>query len=98
MKRIPQSTETLRLFRQNPYGYDLVLTDTNMPNLSGDNLAVELMKIRHDIPVILCTGYSKKVTDESAREIGVKAFIYKPIVKAQLATTVRKILDEARVV
>jgi PAS domain S-box-containing protein len=91
------STETLRLFRQNPYDYDLVLTDTNMPNLSGDNLAIELMRIRPDIPVILCTGYSKKVTDDLAREIGLKAFIYKPIVKEQLATTVRAILDEAKV-
>lgn len=92
------STETLRLFKQNPYDYDLVLTDTNMPNLSGDNLAVELMKIRPDIPVILCTGYSKKVTDESVREKGVKALIYKPIVKEQLASTIREILDGAKVV
>jgi len=54
------------------------------------------MKIRPDIPVILCTGYNKKISDESASEMGIKAFVYKPIVKADLAKTVRKVLDEAK--
>jgi len=66
-----------------------------MPNMTGDKLAIELMKIRPDIPVIICTGYSKKISDESASEMGIKAFVYKPIVKADLAKTVRKVLDEA---
>jgi CheY-like chemotaxis protein len=67
-----------------------------MPNLTGDKLAIELMKIRSDIPVILCTGYSKKISDELASEIGIKAFAYKPMVKADLAKTVRKVLDETK--
>jgi two-component system cell cycle sensor histidine kinase/response regulator CckA len=67
-----------------------------MPNMTGDKLAVELMKVRPDIPVILCTGYSKKISDEKASEIGIKAFAYKPMVKADLAKTVRKVLDEAK--
>ena len=66
-----------------------------MPNMTGNELAIELMKIRPDISVILCTGYSKKISDESASEMGIKAFVYKPIVKADLAKTVRKVLDEA---
>jgi hypothetical protein len=57
----------------------------------GDKLAVELMKIRLNIPVILCTGYSKKISDDS-----VTAIAYKPIVKADLAKMVRKVLDEAK--
>jgi hypothetical protein len=57
----------------------------------GDKLAVELMKIRPNIPVILCTGYSKKISDDS-----VTAIAYKPIVKADLAKMVRKVLDEAK--
>jgi CheY-like chemotaxis protein len=61
-----------------------------MPNMTGDKMAVELMKVRPDIPVILCTGYSKKISDEIAAEIGIKAFAYKPVVKADLAKTVRK--------
>lgn len=67
-----------------------------MPNLTGDKLAVELMKIRPDIPVILCTGYSNKISDEIASKIGIKAVAYKPMVKTDLAKTVRNVLDEAK--
>ena len=88
------SIEALALFRESPNDFDLVVTDMTMPNLTGDRLAVELMKIRHDIPVILCTGYSRKISDEAAREIGIKAFAYKPMVKADLAKTVRKVIDD----
>ncbi len=66
-----------------------------MPNMTGNELAIELMKIRPDISVILCTGYSKRISDETASEMGIKAFVYKPIIKADLAKTVRKVLDEA---
>ncbi len=90
------SVEALELFRQKTNDFDLVITDMTMPNITGDKLAVELMKIRRDIPVILCTGYSKKFSDENAGEIGIKAFAYKPIVKADLAKTIRKVLDEAK--
>jgi len=90
------SIEALELFRSKPNDFDLVITDMTMPNMTGDRLAIELMKIRPDIPVILCTGYSKRISDETASEIGVKAFIYKPIVNADLAKTVRKVLDNAK--
>jgi two-component system cell cycle sensor histidine kinase/response regulator CckA len=56
---------------------------------------VELMAIRPDIPVILCTGYSKMISAQSAAEIGIKAFAHKPIVKAELARIVRKVLEDA---
>ena len=90
------SIEALTLFQAKPNDFDMVVTDMTMPNMTGDTLAVELMKIRADIPVILCTGYSKKISDETASEIGIKAFAYKPLVKADLAKTVRKVLDEAK--
>ena len=90
------SVEALELFRAKPNEFDLVISDMTMPNMTGDVLAVELMTIRPDLPVILCTGYSKKISDENAAEIGIKAFAYKPIVKADLARTVRKVLDEAK--
>jgi PAS domain S-box-containing protein len=90
------SIEALELFQAKPNDFDLVISDMTMPNLTGDKLAIELMKIRQDIPVILCTGYSKKISDEIASEIGIKAFAYKPVVKADLAKTVRKVLDEAK--
>ena len=61
-----------------------------------DKLAIELMKIRPDIPVVLCTGYSKNMSEETSKKIGIKAFAYKTIVKTDLAKTVRKVLNEAR--
>jgi PAS domain S-box-containing protein len=90
------SVEAFELFRSKPNDFDVVITDMTMPNMTGDELASELMAIRPDIPVILCTGYSKKISDENAADIGIKAFAYKPVVKADLAKTVRKVLDEAR--
>jgi nitrogen-specific signal transduction histidine kinase/ActR/RegA family two-component response regulator len=90
------SLEAMELFRAKPSEFDLVITDMTMPDLTGDKLAVELMKIRPDIPIILCTGYSKKISDETASEIGIKAFAYKPVVKADLAKTVRKVLERAK--
>ena len=88
------SIEALELFRTKPDDFDLVITDMTMPNMTGDKLAVEMMKIRPDIPVIICTGFSKKISDDSIATIGIKAFAYKPIVKADLAKTVRKVLDD----
>lgn len=90
------SLEALELFRAKPNDFDLVITDMTMPNMPGDKLATELIKIRPDIPVILCTGYSKKISDNTAKEIGIKAFACKPIVKADLARTVRKVPDAGR--
>jgi signal transduction histidine kinase/ActR/RegA family two-component response regulator len=86
------SMEALEMFRAEPDDFDLVISDVTMPDMTGDELAIEMMKIRPDIPVILCTGYSKKISDESAAHIGIKAFAYKPIVKADLAKTIRKVL------
>jgi two-component system cell cycle sensor histidine kinase/response regulator CckA len=90
------SLEALELFRLKPHDFDLVITDMTMPNLTGDKFAVELMKIRSDMPIILCTGYSNKISDETALKIGIKAFAYKPMAKADLAKTVRKVLDDAK--
>lgn len=89
------SVEAIELFRSKSNDFDLIITDMTMPNMTGDELAVELMDIRPDIPVILCSGYSKKISDNMAEEIGIKAFVYKPIVKSDLAKIVRKVLDEA---
>ena len=88
------SVEALGLFRSRPDDFDLVITDMTMPNKTGDKLAAELMLIRPDIPIILCTGYSKKISDDRAAGIGINAFVYKPVAKADLALTVRKVLDD----
>ena len=89
------SIEALELFRVKPHGFDLVITDMTMPNMTGDNLAAELMSIRPDTPVVLCTGYSERISEERAKGIGIRAFLMKPIVKRRMAETVRRVLDNA---
>ncbi|THB78481.1 MAG: PAS domain S-box protein [Desulfobulbaceae bacterium] len=93
---ITSSIEALELFKSNPYDFDLVISDVTMPKMTGDKMAAEMMSVRADIPVILCTGYSARVSDLNAAELGIKALATKPIVKAELAKTVRKVLDEAK--
>ncbi|MDL1958493.1 MAG: response regulator, partial [Deltaproteobacteria bacterium] len=62
-------------------------------NMMGDKLARELMKIRPDIPIIICTGYSERITEKKAKRVGIKAFVMKPIIMRDLANTLRKVLD-----
>ena len=63
--------------------------------MTGDKLSEELMKIRSDIPIILCTGNSNRISAEKASQIGIRAFTYKPILRSDLAKTIRKVLDGA---
>ena len=69
------------------------MTDMTMPTMTGDKLTAELLKIRQDLPVILCTGYSAQLSGEKTFRMGIKAFMVKPIVEADLAKTVRAVLD-----
>ena len=88
--------EALELFKSDPGRFDRVITDMTMPQITGDLLAIEMKRIRPDIPVILCKGYSKRMSDEVARAIGIDAFLMKPVVKLEMARTVRNVLDEAK--
>ncbi len=85
--------EALELFKARPDRFDLIITDMTMPHMTGDRLAEELMKIRPDIPVILCTGFSEKMTMEKAEGLGIKAFIMKPLTVYDLALAVRKAIE-----
>ena len=89
------STEALELFKAKPGYFDLVITDMSMPNMTGEQLSRELMKIRPELPIILCTGFSHIISKEKAHEIGIKAFVMKPLVRKDLAETVRRVLDQA---
>jgi DNA-binding NtrC family response regulator len=72
----------------------MVITDMAMPNMSGDKLSVELTKIRPDIPVLLCTGFSEKMSEEKAASLGIKGFLLKPIIMKDLAHKIREVLDK----
>jgi len=89
------SLEALETFNSNPDGYDLVISDMTMPNLTGDQLAQKLMSIRPDIPIIICTGFSERINKEQTEANKVKGFLMKPVVKSEMAQMVRKVLDEA---
>jgi len=87
------SIDGLDLFKEQPGRFDLVITDMNMPKLSGEKLAIEMMKIRPDIPIILCTGFSEKINKDMAQRIGIKEFSIKPLGLRDLAEITRKALD-----
>lgn len=87
------SIRALTLFQNNPEEFDLVITDQTMPGLSGTELIVELLKIRPNLLTILCTGYSGKVSEYEAKKLGVREVCLKPLSLAQLAQTVRRVLD-----
>jgi CheY-like chemotaxis protein len=84
------SLESLEAFRADPTRFDLVITDQTMPKMTGEKLAQEIMDIRPDIPIILCTGFSATMTKEKARAMGIQAYIMKPILKKDLAETIKK--------
>jgi two-component system, cell cycle sensor histidine kinase and response regulator CckA len=85
--------DAIALFRASPERFDLVITDTTMPKMTGDKVARELMKIRKDVRIVICTGFSDRVDEEKAREMGVHAYMMKPFDLSTLAHTVRKVLD-----
>ncbi|HEY4744082.1 MAG TPA: response regulator [Desulfuromonadaceae bacterium] len=91
------SLEALKAFRDAPGAYDLVITDMTMPGLTGKKLAREMAGIRRDIPIILCTGFSEFINRKQAREIGIREILMKPYVVSTMATTVRRVLDQAHV-
>lgn len=88
------SLKALETFRIKPDQFDLIITDQAMPDMSGTELIAEILKIRTDIPCILCTGYSSKVNKENAGEKGISKFLNKPFNRKTLASAVRKVLDE----
>ena len=87
------SIEALELFKADADRFDLVITDLTMPHMTGDNLAKELMQIRPDIPIILCTGFSARIDETKAMAMGIRAFISKPILRLEIAEVIRTVID-----
>ncbi len=92
------SIEALEVFRHSPAKFALVITDMAMPNLSGDKLALALNRIRHDIPILMCTGFSENMTEEKAASLGIKGFLMKPVVMKDFAQKIREVLDSSHVI
>ncbi|MBI4775884.1 MAG: PAS domain S-box protein [Deltaproteobacteria bacterium] len=90
---LTSATEALDLFRKAPDEFDLVITDQTMPNVTGIHLATEMLMVRPDMPIILCTGFSHDATSEKALACGIKRFLMKPVTAREVAKVVREVLD-----
>jgi len=90
---VSQPEEALNIFRARPHDFDLVITDMTMPKMTGDLLATEILQIRPDIPIILCTGFSETITKEKALAGGIRDFLMKPINIQELAETIYNVLN-----
>ncbi len=86
------SIEALEAFKADPNSFDLVITDLTMPNMTGDRLASELLAIRPDIPIILCTGFNEKMTDQKVRSIGIRELLLKPLVMRNVSQSIERVL------
>ena len=94
VKSTTKPLEALEWFRADPGQFDVVITDMTMPRMTGDRLATEVLKIRSHMPVIICTGYSERMSAKKAEALGVGKYIEKPIDLRNLASALREVLDE----
>lgn len=88
------SADALEAFLANPDKYDAVITDMTMPGMTGDQLTAELLAIKPELPVIICSGFSEKINRDNAKALGVKAYLMKPIIMSEMAETLRSALDD----
>ncbi len=86
--------EALRIFKDDPKGFDLIMTDLTMPHMTGTELLSKIHIIRPDIPVILCTGYGHKLDKVQIEKSGATAVINKPLRKKDLARIIRNALGD----
>jgi PAS domain S-box-containing protein len=86
-------TEALSIFNNDPSQFDLVITDMTMPKMTGALLSQELLKVREDLPIIMCTGFSEAMDEEAAKQFGIRDFLMKPVSSLELAQAVRTVLD-----
>ncbi len=87
------SQQALEIFSAEPGRFACVITDMTMPNIRGDELASKLLELRPGLPIILCTGFSEKISEEKALQLGIQAFLLKPFTMQELGAAVRKVID-----
>ncbi len=90
------SDKALNLFKSQPEKFDLVLTDYNMPVMTGIQLAEKILKIRPDLPVLLCSGYAEGVSSEYVKSLGIFSLLSKPLHKKELSVLLRQCLDRPK--
>jgi two-component system, cell cycle sensor histidine kinase and response regulator CckA len=88
------SRKALEIFRSGHNQFDLVITDMTMPGMTGADLSKEILKLRSDIPIVLCTGFSELINEEKAKGLGIREFLMKPLNIRDLAEVIRKVLGK----
>jgi PAS domain S-box-containing protein len=88
--------EALEIIRNRHNHFDLVISDQTMPEMTGLDLLRQIKQTHPNLPVILCTGFSEQLNEETARAMGAKMYMMKPVNFEQLATVVRQVLDAER--
>lgn len=88
--------KALEIFKSKPEGFDIVITDMAMPYMTGDILFTNIKKIRPEIPVILCTGHSSQIDEQKATDMGLSAYILKPLCRNEFIETIRNVLDNKK--
>jgi len=87
------SKKALELFKHDPSVFDIVITDHTMPELTGFNMAKEMLAMRPDLPVILCTGFNEEITGKTVLQAGIRKFLLKPVEISELTEAVKVLLE-----
>ncbi|WP_303721269.1 ATP-binding protein [Malonomonas rubra] len=87
--------EALTCFEVQPDQFDLVLTDMTMPRMTGAELAVKLLEIRPDLPILMFTGFSDSIDERRSRQLGIGGFLLKPVSFEDMARNIRQLLDQS---
>ena len=88
------SVEALSLFQAHPEGFDLVITDMTMPRMTGLELSTQMLSVRPELPIVLCTGFSERISPEIARSVGIRTLLMKPVPIQDLLRTIQELLAE----
>jgi CheY-like chemotaxis protein len=89
---LSSSATALEHFRQHPQGYDLAILDLTMPQMSGVELAREILQIRPDLPIILTSGFAEQLSQKESKSAGIRALLKKPFRVETLAETIKQVL------
>ena len=91
------SLHALEMIKKDSDQFDLVITDMTMPKQNGDSLTQKILRIHPGMPIILCTGYSERISETSAQELGLSKYLEKPLDTNTLAVSIREVLDKQTV-
>ena len=89
--------KALERIRLTPDSFDLVITDMTMPEMTGADLARDLLALRKNLPVIVCSGHSDLINEKTAIDSGIAAYVTKPFVIGRISMVIRDVLDRNKI-